>query len=278
MSVVNVIKAGPIEGSIRCGKSVYCSLQNVSSRHLINDLTTFFAADIRSDQIAFDGLRAIAVRPDTGDVACATDDGPALFDAESFQAPALFDPEAGEVGCVRYSPDGKRLALGGADSTLSVYDADSLKELSKHETQEVFHGAGGIGYRNNRFFVVGGLPDSVQENYVYEYDQQFKFLKKHIIKSGHTHLGIQTATYAHNRWWFGCYGSPQVLLVTDSDFNMKGRYEIDCSLGVEGMTKGRLLIAGGKCDRSKGCTGNVKTALPDDKKGFLLPVPDKPQK
>jgi hypothetical protein len=157
---------------------------------------------------------------------------------------------------------------GNADSW--VYDAETLRELARHETQEVFHGAGGIGYRDGHFFVVGGLPDGVEENYVYEYNDDFKFLKKHIIQSGHTHLGIQTATLAHDRWWFGCYGDPKILLVTDSDFQMKGRYEIDCSLGIEGMSGGRLLVGDGQCEKDKGCTGTVQTVFPDEKAGFTF--------
>ena len=157
---------------------------------------------------------------------------------------------------------------GNADSWVYVYDADTLKELAQHETQEAFHGAGGIGYRDGHFFVVGGLSDAVEENYVYEYDDKFKFLKKHVIKSGHTHLGIQTATFAHDRWWFGCYGEPKILLVTDANFKMKGRHEIDCSLGIEGLTGGRLLVGNGRCEKDKGCNGTVKTAFPDEKVGF----------
>lgn len=152
---------------------------------------------------------------------------------------------------------------GNADSWVYVYDAESLKELARHEVQEVFHGAGGIGVRDDHFFVVGGLPDGVEENYVYEYDGDFKFVKKHSIKSGHTHLGIQTATFAHDRWWFGCYGSPKILLVTDADFQMGGRYEFDCSLGIEGLADGRLLSASGRCEKNKGCTGGVQVAVPD---------------
>ena len=157
---------------------------------------------------------------------------------------------------------------GNADSWIYVYDADTLKELARHETQEVFHGAGGIGYRDGSFFVVGGLPDAVNENYVYEYNHKFEFQKKHVIQSGHTHLGIQTATFAHDRWWFGCYGDPKILLVTDTDFQVKGRYEIDCSLGIEGMTGGRLMVASGRCEKDKGCNGSVTTAFPNDKTGF----------
>lgn len=157
---------------------------------------------------------------------------------------------------------------GNAESWVFVYDAETLKELARHETPEVFHGAGGIGFRDGHYFVVGGLPDGVEENYVYEYDGEFRFVKKHIIRSGHTHLGIQTATFAHDRWWFGCYGEPQILLVTDTDFRMKGRYELDCSLGIEGLSGGRLLVGSGQCGKNKGCTGMVQTAFPDAEAGF----------
>jgi hypothetical protein len=157
---------------------------------------------------------------------------------------------------------------GHADSWVYVYDAGDLSGVATHETQEVFHGAGGIGFRDGRFFVVGGLPDGAEENYVYEYDAGFRFAKKHVIPSGHTHLGIQTATFANGRWWFGCYGDPKILLVTDVDFNLKGRYEFDCSLGIVGLADGRFLSAVGRSEKTQGCTGSVKLATPDEKSGF----------
>lgn len=159
---------------------------------------------------------------------------------------------------------------GNADSWVYVYDAATLQELARHAVPEVFHGAGGIGFRNGRFFVVGGLPNGVDENYVYEYDDAFKFQAKHVIGSGHTHLGIQTATFAHDRWWFGCYGDPKILLVTDSEFRLQGRFEFDCSLGIETLSEGRLLSASGKCDKEKGCTGRVDIAVPDEKAGLRI--------
>lgn len=151
---------------------------------------------------------------------------------------------------------------GNADSWVYVYDAKTLKQLARYEVNEVFHGAGGIGFSDGRFFVVGGLPDEVEENYVYEYDGEFKFQKKHVIKSGHTHLGIQTATFAHDRWWFGCYGDPKILLVTDADFQMKGRYEFDCSLGIEGLNGDRLLSASGRLQRARATPGACRCPLP----------------
>lgn len=157
---------------------------------------------------------------------------------------------------------------GNADSWVYVYDATTLKELARHECQEVFHGAGGIGFRENRFYVVGGLPSDVKVNCVYEYDSHFKFQKKHEIKSGQTHLGIQTAAFAHGRWWFGCYGDPAVLLVTDAEFRMQGRFEFDCSLGIEGTHNGKLFSASGKCESGKGCIGSIRLAQPDKKAGI----------
>ncbi|MFM2096336.1 MAG: hypothetical protein RIS70_3460 [Planctomycetota bacterium] len=157
---------------------------------------------------------------------------------------------------------------GQADSWVYVYSAATLEELSRHETQEVVHGAGGIGYREGRFYVVGGLPDGAEENYVYEYDADFKFQRKHTIKSGHTHLGIQTATFAHDRWWFGCYGTPKLLLVTDANFQMMGRHEFDCSLGIEALPHGRLLAASGRCEQDKDWFGEVRVAVPDPKAGL----------
>lgn len=161
---------------------------------------------------------------------------------------------------------------GNADSWIYVYRGDDLTLVSKHRTPEVFHGAGGVGVRDGRFFVVGGLPDGVEQNYVYEYDGSFKFIRRHVVKSGHTLMGIQTATFAQDRWWFGCYGAPKILLVTDADFRMIGRYEFDCSLGITGIPDGRFLKAE---DRGKANlhTGRLRLAIVDEKAGLRLVGP-----
>lgn len=165
---------------------------------------------------------------------------------------------------------------GNADCWIYVYRAGDLSFVSKHEAQEVRYGAGGIGYCDGHFFVVGGLPEGVEENYVYEYDGDLTFVRKHVIPSGHTHLGIQTATFAHDRWWFGCYGTPQVLLVTDRDFTMQGRYIFSCSLGIEGLPDGRLLAASGLCEKDKGCCGSARPAVPDADAGLRYAIPTEP--
>ncbi|QDV68536.1 hypothetical protein Poly24_22460 [Rosistilla carotiformis] len=159
---------------------------------------------------------------------------------------------------------------GNADSWVYVYDASDLKEIARHETQEVFHGAGGVGVRDGNFYVVSGLPADLEENYVYQYDADFTFVKKHVVSSGQTFLGIQSAAFAHDRWWFGCYGSPAETLVTDANFKMIGRYKFNCSLGIEKLPGGELLVGSGRCSKGTGCTGRVTRAVPDAANGLKL--------
>jgi hypothetical protein len=139
-----------------------------------------------------------------------------------------------------------------------VYDASDLKELARHEVQQVVHGAGGMEHHEGRFYVVGGLPENVDENYVYEYDATFQFVQRHVIASGHTHLGIQTAAFAEGKWWFGCYGSPAVTLVTDAEFRVLSNHPFNCSLGVVGLGEGKVFVASGACQAGTGCRGQVR--------------------
>lgn len=159
---------------------------------------------------------------------------------------------------------------GKADSWVYVYDADTLEELARHRTPEVVHGAGGMAYHDGRFIVIGGLPDGIDENYLYEYDESFIFQKRHVLDSGHTYKGIQTAEFADGYWWFGCYGSPRVLLKADASFRMAGRWEFDCSLGIAALPDGRFLVARGPCSKETGCRGSLIPAVADPDRGLKL--------
>ena len=168
---------------------------------------------------------------------------------------------------------------GKADSWVYVYNADDLSFLTKHKTAEVFHGAGGIAFHEGKFFVVGGLPTEVKENYVYEYDGKFQFVKKHVLNSGHTHLGIQTAAFADGHFWFGCYAvpktattpaGPSILLKGDASLKKVERFEFDCSLGIVPIAPGKFLIARGGSVKDKGRTGRLVLAVPDSKSGLKL--------
>jgi len=168
---------------------------------------------------------------------------------------------------------------GNADSWVYVYDADDLALLAKHATPEAFHGAGGIAFHDGKFMVVGGLPDDVTENYVYEYDPDFKFVKRHVLESGHTQLGIQTAAFADGRWWFGCYGkrktadapaTPPILLTADADLKKVRRFEFDGSLGILPLGGGKFLIARGGNPEGKGQIGRLVPAVADVERGLKI--------
>lgn len=157
---------------------------------------------------------------------------------------------------------------GYAKSWVYVYDAKKLELVSKHSIPEVVHGAGGIEYRDGHFYVVGGLPEGHTANYVYDYDRDFKFLKKHTIKSGYTHLGIQTVCFAQGYWWFGCYGKELVLLRTDALFQSPERFNFYCALGICSFSDDTFLIGRGL--KNERLRGRVLKAKMDQDKGLVI--------
>lgn len=159
---------------------------------------------------------------------------------------------------------------GEADSWVYVYDADTLAEIAKHPVPELVHGAGGMAEHDGRFIVVGGLPQGTEENYLYEYDASFTFRKRHVLPSGWTDMGIQTATFAEGFWWFGCYGTPRVLLKADTSLKLMNRHEFECSLGVAGLPDGRFLIGRGTSSRETGCGGRILLARMSEKSGLVV--------
>lgn len=167
---------------------------------------------------------------------------------------------------------------GNADSRVYAYDAGDLSLLAKHKTPEVFHGAGGIAFHGDKFLVVGGLPQDVKENYAYEYDADFKFVQKHVLASGHTLMGIQTAAFAGGHWWFGCYGDPRILLRADESLRKVERFEFDCSLGIVPVGGGSFLVARGASTKEKGHTGRLELAEPDKERGLKAASEAAPKK
>jgi len=132
---------------------------------------------------------------------------------------------------------------GEADSWVYVYDGDTLSELARHPVPELVHGAGGMAFHDGKFILVGGLPPGVDENYAYEYDESFRFRKRHVIASGYTLMGIQTVAYAEGAWWFGCYGKPALLLRADDNFAFSGKWDFNASVGIAPVGGGRFLVA-----------------------------------
>lgn len=167
---------------------------------------------------------------------------------------------------------------GEADSWVYVYDGNTLADLAKHRVPEVVHGAGGMEWHNGKFLVVGGLPPNGKENYLYEYDESFRFQRRHVLASGYTLMGIQTVAYAGGAWWFGSYGNPPLLLRSDEKFQFSNRWEFNASVGLAPIDDRRFLIAQNisvKGDDGK-VTGNrarVVIARADAKHGLVIEKP-----
>lgn len=146
---------------------------------------------------------------------------------------------------------------GNADSWIYEYDAITLKELNQYAVPEVVHGAGGIEYYNGKFYVVGGLVPGIDENYIYEYDQNFKFIKRHTISSGYTLMGVQTVAYHNNTWWLGCYGKPTAVIQVNNQFQYQKQTVFDASLGIAPYSPTQMWIGSNIVIRGKGHVGRV---------------------
>lgn len=156
---------------------------------------------------------------------------------------------------------------GKADSWVYVYDASDLTLIARHPVPEVVHGAGGITIRDGHYFIVGGLPEGYTENYVYEYDGDFKFIKRNVIPSGYTRLGIQTACYYGGYFWFGCYGAPDncALIRTDGNFENHEGFTADVSVGIDSLPGGKFLKGSTGKDQDTGkYWGRVETVTGQD--------------
>ena len=128
-----------------------------------------------------------------------------------------------------------------ADSWVYAYKGDDLAFVRRWKVPELVHGAGGMTWKGDRFYVVGGLPPTHDENYVYEYTPDFKFVKRHVLDSGWTCLGIQTADFSGGRFHFGCYGGtrktdgrsvPAFTLVSPTDLSSVEKARADTGIGM----------------------------------------------
>ena len=60
------------------------------------------------------------------------------------------------------------------------------------------------------------------------------------------------------------------MLKTDESFRLLGKYEFDCSLGIVGLSEGRFLVARGRSQVGKGCSGRVMLAHSEPDKGLVV--------
>ena len=121
-----------------------------------------------------------------------------------------------------------------AISEISAYDAKTLKPLNTWPI-DMPHGAGGMTWRGDRFFVVGGLPVTHDRNYIYEYTSDFKLIKRHELECGFTLMGIQTAAFENGYFYFGIYGdkgNPPGVIKASPDFRSYERFTGNGNVGI----------------------------------------------
>jgi len=165
-------------------------------------------------------------------------------------------------------------AEGEPESWVYVYDANDLALVTRHPAVEAVHRAGGIAHHDGRYVIVGGLPKGLEENVAFEYDAHFKFVKKHVLASGYTNLGIQAAAFADGHWWFGCYGD--VLLKADESLGSVERFAFDGAEGMVPLSAGRFLVARGGKVPDQGYTGRLVPARTDPERGLVIEAEAKP--
>ena len=158
----------------------------------------------------------------------------------------------------------------GADSKVYVYDARDLTLLTVKKIPEVTFGAGAMESHNGHFFVVGGLPKDLDENHVYEYDLDLTFVKRHVIASGYTRMGIQAVGRWRGHWWFGCYGGD--LLKTDDGFGLTGKYRTSWPYGIVGWDDDTFLL-GVHFGKRGACRGKAVRARLDPERGLVKAMP-----
>ncbi len=157
------------------------------------------------------------------------------------------------------------------NSKVYVYDANDLKLLDKKPVPEATYGAGGIEYYDGRFYIVGGADPKAEENFIYVYDKDFKYVATHTIPSGHTELGVQTISRHGGFFWLGCYGN--ILLKLDDSLNIAGRYAFDSGYGMK-LWQGNDVLVGQSLSRDEGNSkrwrGAVRLAHVDEGQGLVF--------
>ena len=68
---------------------------------------------------------------------------------------------------------------GQSKPWIYLYDSDTLSLKSRKSVPQLVHGCGGIAYHEGRFLLVGGLPPTHQDNYLFEYDKDLNFIRTH---------------------------------------------------------------------------------------------------
>ena len=160
-------------------------------------------------------------------------------------------------------------------SQVTAYDAKTLEPKWTKPLPDMPHGAGGMTWKGDKFYIIGGLPLKHEKNYVYEYTSDFTFVKRHDLDTGFTWMGIQTAAHEDNTFYFGIYGSkgdPSGVLACPGDLSSWKRYTCGGSVGILKLD-GAYYVGSSPTDKKTGRRTGYLTrqkAFPDPQKAFSL--------
>ena len=123
---------------------------------------------------------------------------------------------------------------------IQIFDLE-LNFISSFHVPEVEHGAGCITYANGRFFVSGGRAYQMSGNAVFEYDKNFKFIRKYDIDIT-SYVGVQTIAFDGKYFWLGCFGNRSMSYRLARDFKDITYYDFKSSFGLSPLPSGKMLI------------------------------------
>jgi WD40 repeat protein len=128
-------------------------LWNAATGELLLDIKSF-AAPIESVAFSPDGARIAS----TGGYGTLSDQSVKLWGASTGQIQNILKrPEAASVNSVVFSPDGKHLLTGAADSMLRVWDAASGRLLRNIKTAQTYIKAIAFSQDGARVLIAGGI-------------------------------------------------------------------------------------------------------------------------
>ena len=158
-------------------------------------------------------------------------------------------------------------------SQVTSYDAKTLEPIKTVPLPEMPHGAGGMTWKGDRFYIIGGLPLRHEKNYVYEYTKDLKFVKRHDLDTGFTWMGIQTAAHEDGTFYFGIYGSkgdPSGILACPEDLSSYSRYTGGGSVGILKLDGAYYVGRTGRDATTKRNTGWLlrQKSFPDPEKRY----------
>ena len=158
-----------------------------------------------------------------------------------------------------------------ADSSyVYVFDSDLNVERKIHLPEIPFE-AGGIEYHNGYFYIVSGREcKDAKSHHVYQYSEDFKFIRSYSLPVWNTSFGIETICFNNGYFYLGCYGDSRgdngFTMRIRPDFKDPQKIDFNTALGMVAMKPSsdgaeRFLVAEGVNIRFHSMSRWLKKAL-----------------